>query len=96
MNVRLRMYQVLLFKFARHLCKGSIRLNLFKITGKTEWCANHHNIVFWILHNPQCGRSRDKERWVMVHKYMYWQTLLKKITLFKHPTRRHTLQLYLV
>ena len=24
MNVRLRMYQVLLFKFRRHLCKGSI------------------------------------------------------------------------
>ena len=24
MNVRLRMYQVLLFKFGRHLCKGSI------------------------------------------------------------------------
>ena len=23
MNVRLRMYQVLLFKFERHLCKGS-------------------------------------------------------------------------
>ena len=25
MNVRLRMYQVLLFKFGRHLCKGSMR-----------------------------------------------------------------------
>ena len=24
MNVRLRMYQLLLFKFRRHLCKGSI------------------------------------------------------------------------
>ena len=24
MNVRLTMYQVLLFKFGRHLCKGSI------------------------------------------------------------------------
>ena len=24
MNVRLRMYQVLLFKFGRHLCKGSL------------------------------------------------------------------------
>ena len=24
MNVRLRIYQVLLFKFRRHLCKGSI------------------------------------------------------------------------
>ena len=24
MNVRLRMYQVLLFKFGRHLCKGSM------------------------------------------------------------------------
>ena len=25
MNVRLRMYQVLLFKFGRHLCKGAMR-----------------------------------------------------------------------
>ena len=24
MNVRVRMYQVLLFKFGRHLCKGSM------------------------------------------------------------------------
>ena len=29
MNVRLRMYQVLLFKFRRHLCKGSIVRCLF-------------------------------------------------------------------
>ena len=30
MNVRLRMYQVLLFKFGRHLCKGSINEQTFR------------------------------------------------------------------
>ena len=45
MNVRLRMYQVLLFKFGRHLCKGSIR------SGNCTWATGrrvlsplrHHN-----------------------------------------------------
>ena len=40
MNVRVRMYQVLLFKFGRHLCKGSIMVYVYKAmlchTGKKE------------------------------------------------------------
>ena len=37
MNVRLRMYQVLLFKFGRHLCKGSIEPRVMRI----NWWQKH-------------------------------------------------------
>ena len=36
MNVRLRMYQVLLFKFGRHLCKGSIVFRTIIHIGRGE------------------------------------------------------------
>ena len=36
MNVRLRMYQVLLFKFGHHLCKGSIVFRTIIHIGRGE------------------------------------------------------------
>ena len=37
MNVRLRMYQVLLFKFGRHLCKGSMWPGFDSQTWRHTW-----------------------------------------------------------
>ena len=52
MNVRLRMYQVLLFKFRRHLCKGSIvnrkpHCNLTTLC----FCSSYDIILSYLVKN---------------------------------------------
>ena len=43
MDVRLRMYQVLLFKFGRHLCKGSI-------AETSDTCKLYSVFTFYTMH----------------------------------------------
>ena len=61
MNMRLRMYKVLLFKFKRHLCKGSIKSqcrHLFKCLNKI--LANLKRKILWAA--LQLTSIRDPRR----------------------------------
>ena len=90
MNVRLRMYQVLLFKFRRHLCNGSmvkLLCNLADISMAS--LPNDVHCRFHVLLNKLTNLFRDHNEmcWSIssvnivqeCYHYLYWAIITKGI-----------------